>query len=138
MNPIQAARELGKAIQADERFNAYLKAKEVNDSDTALQELIGKFNLQRENLTLEASKNEPEKNQSKIDSLNTEMRETYSEIMSNENMRNFSAVKSEVDQMVSYVNQIIAMCCEGMDPDTCEPKNVGCGGGCGSCGGCGG
>jgi cell fate (sporulation/competence/biofilm development) regulator YlbF (YheA/YmcA/DUF963 family) len=137
MNPIQAARELGKAIQADERFKAYFAAKDKNDADKDLQNLIGEFNLQRENLTMEVSKSDGDKNQSKIDELNTKMRETYAEIMSNENMRAYSEAKGEVDRMVNEVNQIIAMCCEGADPDTCEPRAVGgCGSGCGSCGGC--
>ncbi|MCL2698055.1 MAG: YlbF family regulator [Oscillospiraceae bacterium] len=137
MNPIQAARELGKAIQADERFKAYFAAKDINDADEALQNLIGEFNLQKENLTMEFSKAENEKNQEKIDGLNTKMRETYAEIMSNENMRAYSAAKAEFDRMLSGINQIVAMCCEGADPDTCEPAAKSCGSGCGSCGGCG-
>jgi cell fate (sporulation/competence/biofilm development) regulator YlbF (YheA/YmcA/DUF963 family) len=138
MNPIQSARELGKAIQADERFKAYFGAKEKNDGDASLQDLIGEFNLQRENLTMEVSKAEGEKNQGKVEELNTKMRETYAEIMSNEHMRAYSAAKTEFDLMLNQINQIIAMCCEGQEPDTCEPKAPGgCGSGCGSCGGCG-
>ncbi|MCL2636876.1 MAG: YlbF family regulator [Oscillospiraceae bacterium] len=138
MNPIQAARELGKAIQADDRFKAYFTAKEKNDGDEALQNLIGEFNLQRENLSMELSKAEGEKKQGKIDELNEKMRGTYAEIMSNENMRAYSGAKAEFDQMLNGVNQIVAMCCEGADPETCEPAAKGCGSGCGSCGGCGG
>jgi cell fate (sporulation/competence/biofilm development) regulator YlbF (YheA/YmcA/DUF963 family) len=138
MQPIQAARELGKAIQEDERYTAYFTAKEKNDGDEALQNLIGEFNLQRENLTMMVSKPEDEKDQSKIDELNTKMRETYAEIMSNENMRAYSAAKAEFDGMLGGINQIVAMCCEGADPDTCEPAaRGGCGSGCGGCGGCG-
>ncbi|MDR2558646.1 MAG: YlbF family regulator [Oscillospiraceae bacterium] len=137
MQPIQAARELGKAIQNDERYKDYFAAKEKNDGDEALQNLIGEFNLQRENLTMEASKAEGEKNQEKIDELNEKMRATYAEIMSNENMRAYSAAKAGFDRMLNQVNQIVAMCCEGADPDTCEPAAKGCGSGCGGCGGCG-
>ncbi|MDR2531938.1 MAG: YlbF family regulator [Oscillospiraceae bacterium] len=138
MEPIQAARELGRAIQSDERFRAYFAAKDKNDGDGVLQNLIGEFNLQRENLTMEVSKTEGEKDQSKIDGLNEKMRGTYAEIMSNENMKAYSQAKNEVDKMISQVNQIIAMCCEGADPDTCEPAAKSCGSGCGGCGGCGG
>ncbi|MCL2109956.1 MAG: YlbF family regulator [Oscillospiraceae bacterium] len=135
MDVIKTARELGKAIQADERYKNYTAAKSHNDSDEALQNLIGEFNLQRENLTLEAAK--PEKDQEKINILNEKMRETYNEIMSNPNMRAFSAAKAEIDVLINRVNQIIAMSCEGDDPETCEPKTANCGGGCGGCGGCG-
>ena len=139
MNPIQTARDLGKAIQADERFKTYFTAKDKNDADKGLQDLIGEFNLQRENLTMEISKPDGEKSQEKIDELNTKMRETYAQIMSNENMRAYSGAKAEFDGLLNSVNQIIAMCCEGADPDTCEPvsRAGGCGSGCGSCGGCG-
>jgi len=135
MNPIQATRELGKAIQADERFKAYFSAKDKNDSDEALQNFIGEFNLQRENLTMEVSK--ADKNQEKIDELNTKMRGTYEQIMLNENMRAYTAAKSDFDKMLGQINQIVAMCCDGADPETCEPAAKACGSGCGSCGGCG-
>ena len=136
MDAIKSARELGKAIQADERFKAYFAAKDKNDTDEALQDLIGEFNLQRMNLTEMASKGDKE--QAKVDELNEKMRETYNQIMSNENMRAFSAAKAEIDILINHVNQIIAMCCDGADPDTCEPAppKGGCGSGCGSCGGC--
>jgi len=136
MEPLKAARQLGKAIQEDERFKAYFSAKEKNDADEGLQNLIGEFNLQRENLTMEVSKGEGKDDQ-KVTELNTKMRETYAEIMQNDNMRVYSTAKTEVDLMVNQVNQIIAMCCEGADPDTCEPKAGNCGSGCGGCGGCG-
>ena len=38
MDVIAMARELGKAIQQDERFIRYAKARLANDSDSALQE----------------------------------------------------------------------------------------------------
>ncbi|MCL2077708.1 MAG: YlbF family regulator [Oscillospiraceae bacterium] len=136
MDAIMKARELGKAIQGDARFKAYFAAKEKNDTDEGLQNLIGEFNLQRENLSMEISKPDEEKNQEKIDRLNTKMRETYAEIMSNENMKEYSRAKGEVDLLVNQVNQIIAMCCEGDDPDTCQPKDCGSGG-CSGCKGCG-
>ena len=40
MDVIALTRELGKAIQADERYAKYLAAKEVNDKDDELQKLI--------------------------------------------------------------------------------------------------
>jgi cell fate (sporulation/competence/biofilm development) regulator YlbF (YheA/YmcA/DUF963 family) len=137
MEPLQAARELGRAIQQDERFKAYFAAKAKNDADETLQNLIGEFNLQRENLNLEISKDESERSTERVDELNTKIRETYAQIMSNENMKEYSRAKGEVDLMINQTNQIIAMCCEGADPDTCQPRDN-CGGSCTSCAGCGG
>ena len=53
MDAIQAVRELGKAIQEDERYIEYAKAKKANDEDTELQNLIGEFNLIRQNAAME-------------------------------------------------------------------------------------
>jgi len=40
MDIIEAARQLGAAIQADERYKKVMVSSKANDSDTALQELI--------------------------------------------------------------------------------------------------
>ena len=40
MTVIEAARELGKAIQADDRYLKLVAAKEANDKDDALNALI--------------------------------------------------------------------------------------------------
>ena len=45
MDIIEAARQLGKAIQNDPRYLAFYAAKDANDADQALQEQIGQFNL---------------------------------------------------------------------------------------------
>lgn len=62
MDAIKAARELGKAIQADERYVRYNEAMKANDADMELQELIGEFNLARQNVALEMSKSKEEQN----------------------------------------------------------------------------
>ena len=43
MNVIELTRELGKALQQDERYIAYHAAKLANDNDADLQNLIGDF-----------------------------------------------------------------------------------------------
>ncbi|MDR1753987.1 MAG: YlbF family regulator [Eubacterium sp.] len=135
MDAISAARELGKAIQSDNRFIAYNNAKLNNDADEGLQRLIGEFNLVKQNLQMEMSKPEGEKQQSKITDLNQNMQEQYRQIMTNENMAAFTIAKSEVDGLIRQINSIISLCCDGEDPDTCEPAN--CGGSCEGCSGCG-
>jgi len=62
MDVIEIARQLGKAIQEDERYSDYMLAKEKNDADEALQALIGEFNLIRQNLAMEESKPAEEQN----------------------------------------------------------------------------
>jgi cell fate (sporulation/competence/biofilm development) regulator YlbF (YheA/YmcA/DUF963 family) len=137
MEAIKATRELGKIIQADERFKEYHAAKEINDADEGLQELIGEFNLIRQKLGQEASKSGEEKNAEKIDELNTEAQMVYARIMDNESMQRFTKAKTDMDKLIKDVSTIISLCCDGEDPDTCEIEQVsGCasGGGCSGCG----
>ena len=135
MGAIKAARELGKAIQADPRYIDYVNAKEANDKDEELQNLIGEFNLKRQNIQYEMNKGD-EKDADKIAKLNTEMQECYGKVMGNVNMANFVIVKNALDKLLEDVNMIISMCCEGEDPDTCEPAAHACSGSCSTCGGC--
>ncbi len=137
MDAIQAARELGKAIQADERCRAYFEAKEANDRDAELQVLINDFNRKRQLMQIEMQKPEEEKNSEQLQKLNKEMQESYGNVMKNANMANFVIVKGAFDQLLEEVNTIISLCCEGEDPDTCDPHSGGCSGSCSTCGGCG-
>lgn len=134
MDVIQAARELGKAIQADERYKEYITARDANDKDEDLQKLIGEFNIIRQNLHNEMTKTAEDKDEAKIAELNAKMQETYNAVMTNVNMANFTIIKGAMDKLLGEVNGIIGLCCDGEDPDTCEYHE--CGGSCSSCGGC--
>lgn len=56
MDVIELARELGKAIQQDERFLAMQIARQNSDNDDELQQLIGEFNLKRMAITMKLQK----------------------------------------------------------------------------------
>lgn len=134
MDVIKSARELGKAIQADERYKDFNAAKIANDNDENLQKLIGDFNITRSNLQMEMSKPDDQKDKEKMESLNTKMQEQYEDVMKNVNMANFVIMKNAMDNLLQEVNTIISLCCEGEDPDTCEAHS--CSGSCSTCGGC--
>ena len=136
MDAIKAARELGKAIQADERYVRYNEAMKANDADMELQELIGEFNLARQNVALEMSKSKEEQNKEKLDTQNKEMQRLYTLVMQNEHMADFTMAKADMDKLLHEINGIIALCCDGEDPDTCEVQAGGCSGSCSTCGGC--
>ena len=57
------ARQMGKEIQASEEYKNLNAAKEANDNDAELQDLIGKFNLKRIeiNTAMSAEKKDEEK-----------------------------------------------------------------------------
>lgn len=133
MDIIQAARQLGKAIQNDPRYLAFYAAKDANDADQALQEQIGQFNLLKMQIDEEMDK-QP-RDEEKIASLNADLRKAYADIMVNEHMRAYQNAKNEIDEAVRRMNAIIDLCIAGEDPDTCEPAE-GCTGSCSTCGGC--
>ncbi len=137
MDVITAARELGKAIQLDERYIAFQAAQKANEEDIELNGLIGKLNLIQLSYQNESAKDEPD--QKKLEGMDSEFREIYGQIMLNENMRNYEEAKGNVDEMMNYVIQLLTLCVNGDDPATCEPQSQeeGCGGNCASCGGCG-
>ena len=56
MSVIELTRQLGAAIQADERYKAFDEAKKANDADKELNDLIGKINLVQLNYQQEAAK----------------------------------------------------------------------------------
>jgi cell fate (sporulation/competence/biofilm development) regulator YlbF (YheA/YmcA/DUF963 family) len=139
MDAIKAARELGRAIQADERYKNYFKAKDINDADETLQALIGEFNLLRQKISQEISKPDEEKDNKKIEELNAEAQAVYADIMENKSMAEFTEAKYVMDKLIQEISGIISLCCDGEDPDTCEVKTA-CSGTSGtpssSCGGC--
>lgn len=134
MDIIAMARELGKAIQQEESYIKLHEVQDKADADTELQSLIGEFNLKRMSINNEASKKE--RDQDKLSQLNTEMREVYSKIMSNENMIAYNSAKEEFDAVANRVLAIIQQSAEGADPDTADYSQSSCSGSCESCGGC--
>lgn len=134
MNAIEAARKLGSAIQADERYKAFAAAKDVNDNDEKLQAQIGEFNLLR--MSLERELSSDEKSDEKVKDYNEKLRNIYGEIMSTEAMIRYNETKTALDELTNDVNMIISMCLNGEDPETCDPHAAGCTGSCSTCGGC--
>lgn len=134
MDIIQMTRELGKAIQQDDRYLAYRLAKQANDEDEQLQNLIGAFNLKRMELNMEVAK--PDKDADKVQQLNEVIKTMYKQIMDNPKMMVYNSAKTAMDELLSQINSIITMSANGMDPETCDVSSASCSGDCGSCGGC--
>ncbi len=137
MDVISLARELGAAIQKDERYLAFAKAKAANEEDKALAELISKIQLVQMNYQMEASKEEPDAE--KMAQFEAEFNALYEQFTQNENVQAFDEARAEVDAMMNYIMQILGLCVNGADPATCEPEpehEHSCDGSCGSCGGC--
>ena len=124
-------RELGKAIQQDERYLAMQKAIEANEKDTALNELMSKIQLIQVSAQHEASKENPD--EGKMQAYNEEFRGVYTEIMMNPNMQAYEKARKDIDELMNFLTGILAMCVNGDDPDTCDPTAHQCGGDCSGC-----
>lgn len=133
MDIIEMTRELGKALQNDDRYIAYMLAKQANDNDAKLQEQINSFEQMRYDLNMELTKEN--KDTDRVKELDEGIKSTYNSIMSNKNMIVFTAAQKSLESLVTNMQQIITLCANGEDPDTCEPSS-GCSGSCASCGGC--
>lgn len=134
MDLITMTRDLAKEIQKDERYIALRLATQSNDEDEKLQDMIGQFNLKRVALSQEMQN--PEKDQQKIDQMNTEVKDLYQNIMSYPKMMVYNGAKTEVDKMMNYINRILVLAVNGEDPDAVEEVDVSCSGNCGGCSGC--
>lgn len=134
MDVIEKARELGKAIQQDERFIRYAKARLENDDNKELQDAIGQFNIIR--MELDKEMGSENKNDDKVKELNEKLRKVYGDIMSSPSMVEYNTSKAELDSLINSVNVIISKCVDGDDPDTCSTESA-CTGSCSTCGGCG-
>lgn len=134
MDIIQMAKDLGKAIQQDDRYLTLRLATQSNDEDQKLQDMIGAFNLKRVSLNQEVQKSD--KDQEKMDQLDKEIKELYQQIMSSPKMIVYNGAKKEVDALMNYINRILVMSVNGEDPDSVEMSDTSCSGSCSTCGGC--
>ena len=133
MDIIEMTRELGKALQADDRYIAYALAKQANDEDLELQALINGFEKMRYDLNMELTKED--KDTDKIQQLDENIKSNYQKIMNNPRMIVFTAAQKSLESLIENMQQIITMCANGEDPETCQPSS-GCSGSCATCGGC--
>ncbi len=137
MSVIEKARELGMALQEDERYSRYRAAKLANDKDESLQKNIAEFNRTKMELNIEMAKDD--KDTDAITRLNSKLNSIYKEVTENPNMIAFEAASSEIDDILGSINYIVTCAANGGDPMTCpdSPPASECSGSCATCGGCG-
>ena len=133
MDIIEMTRKLGVAIQQEEIFKNYIKAKAANDNDVELQDMIGQFNVIR--MQLDQALSADEKDGDKVKELNGQLKDTYTAIMGRESMMNYNIAKGELDVLVNQINAVIEHTLDGDDPMTCDIASL-CTGSCSTCSGC--
>lgn len=113
-------RELGKAIQQDERYLAMEKAIENNNQDKELNEQMAQIQHIQNAYQDESAKENPDNGL--LESYDKQFRAVYEKIMSNPNMKAYEKARSDVDELMTYLTGILALCVGGEDPDTCDPR----------------
>ena len=135
MDLIQMTRELGAAIQKDERYLAFAKARQENEEDTELMGIMGQLQMLQMNFQREQEKEEA--SEEKLEKINEEFEAVYAKFMANDKMQAYEAARAEIDSLMNYIMQILGLCVNGSDPMICEPEEHNCDGSC-DCGECGG
>lgn len=130
-----ALRQLGAAIQSDERYKALKAAAEVNDKNTLLQDKMHEMQLLSLQYQQESAKGD-EADSARIEELQNKYQNIYTEIMDYDDMKSYSAAASEVDAMAQYISKMIGLFFDGEDPETCEITPDDCTHNCATCGGC--
>lgn len=133
MDIIELTRQLGAAIQKEEAYINFHKAKDVNEQDDELNELINRIQLIHMSYQHEASKDDA--NEEKLQAYDKEFTDVYKQVMANPNMQNFEKAKGELDVLMKRITGILSLCAQGEDPENCD-YNANCSGDCSSCSGC--
>ena len=133
MDIIELTRKLGAEIQNQAEYKKFMEAKVAADNDANLQEKIGDFNLLKMQLDAERQKEDADK--AKMDSLNEDIVKLYNEISMQDTMKAYFAAMNDYKALTDKIMNILYMCQNGQDPETCEPASS-CTGNCSSCGGC--
>lgn len=136
MDIIEMTRELAKKLQQEDSYILLNTTQKAVEDDEELQEAIAEFNMKRYELTQEVTKKD--RDDAKVDELDTLVREMYDKITNDEKMVAYNNAQEEFNELFEYVLHILQMSATGDDPDSIEkPEQGGCSGDCGSCGGCG-
>lgn len=135
MDVIEITRQLGAALQQDERYIRFMEAKDAADNDANAALMMSQIEAIRTQYQTEASKPAPDQNT--LQNLDQSFQKIYQELMGNENIQKANAAGQELDKLMNYIMQILSLCVNGEDPATCEPKpedQKGCNCGDGYCG----
>ena len=133
MDMIAMAREIGRAIQQDERYiRATEGANKVNSSEV-LAKMVDEFNDMRNQLDMLTAKG-PGANNDEVMALDEKLNALYDAINSEPTMMEYTAARMEFETFVNHVIKIVTGAANGENPDEIELDT--CGGSCDHCSGC--
>ena len=136
MDVIELTRQLGAAIQADERYTKLAAAKTAVDNDAEVQDKMKKIEEIR--LAYQTAAMDAEPDDKLMSKLDKDFQDVYASLMCSDGMQAYEATRTELDGLMNYIMQILYLCVNGEDPATCEPQEEDheCSGECSHCSGC--
>lgn len=132
MDVIELTRQLGAAIQADERYTKLAAAKVAVDNDAEVQDKMKKIEEIR--LAYQTAAMDAEPDEKLMGKLDKDFQDVYASLMVTDGMASYEEARAELDELMNYIMQILYLCVNSEDPATCEPpEEHECGGDCGCC-----
>lgn len=120
MDIIKMTRDLGAAIQQDERYLRFAKARENNEKDEELLSMMGQIQQLQMSYQQEAAQENADS--AKMAVFERQFNDVYAKFMANENMKEYEVARHDIDELMNYLMQILGLCVNGADPATCEPE----------------
>ena len=128
---IELAHALGDEIAKSDEIKNLEAAKNLYETDAALQSKLSEYEIQRKLLGEEFSKSTEEADEKAIADIRARIEELTSDICSNTVYISFVNAKKAMDDLMASVNAEIKFCITGERPSSCTHD-------CSTCGGCGG
>lgn len=121
MTPIEAARVLGHAIQEDPSYIKFTKLSAESETDPAVQAATAKMQAVQAKVE-KLGETEEEPSPETIEALQNEYQAAYQELFGIPLMMDLMDAREALDEIMNDVTQIMFLCVNGENPDTCQPS----------------
>ena len=127
MDILDAAKEIGIALEQSEEFKQLDEATKIQNNDDEAQRLIGEYNLVR--LQLRQKMQGKDMTDEQLNQIRMQLADEFDKLMQYEIIKNYIDAKEKFDNLYNKVKNVIDFYASG-------EKSGGCSGSCSTCGGC--
>ena len=127
MDILDAAKEIGIALEQSEEFKQLDEATKIQNNDDEAQRLIGEYNLVR--LQLMQKMQGKDMTDEQLNQIRMQLADEFDKLMQYEIIKNYIDAKETFDNLYNKVKNVIDFYASG-------EKSGGCSGSCSTCGGC--
>ena len=129
MEIFELAAALGKKLREDERLARLDEARAAYEKDEMIMALSTEYMVQQQLLQQEASREEGERDEALLETINTRIEELYNQLVSAPAYVAFEEAQNAVTELMSRVNDTINAQLFDGQPESCTHD-------CSTCGGC--